>query len=265
MKRYVGVRKVYSKPWTFKQRVRDIVIAEEGIHTIQRVYSGVVQWDSNGRGVKGVEIMTTQYFSQLLVLNDGTREQAKIRSAQSTYVFSNGNNYPVRITTYECVCRKNTKDIITTLLADQSVNQKTPMIDPTVGTAFRRYFKILHRKHMYLQAGQPTEITCRQFYPAPRTITGDVEQNLTYTYTTGAKVILCYFEGIPSEDTNAAASVGLSFGKINYVAYDKCTFYYDEDNDPITSAKNELPIYVAGQTFRIYTDVQLVPEATDGP
>lgn len=265
MKRYVGVRKVYSKPWTFKQRVREIVIAEEGIHTKQRVFSGVVQWDSNTRGLKGVEVSTSQYFSELGVVTDGTDELAKIRSASSTYVFSNGNNFPVRITTYECLCRKNCKDTINVLLSDQSVNQKIPMIDPTVGSSFRRYFKILHRRHMYLQAGQPTEITCRQFYTSPRPISGIVEQNFQYTYATGAKVILCYFEAVPSEDTNAAASVGLSFGKVNYAGYDKVTFYLDEDNDPASSAVNQLPIYVAGQTFRIYTDVQLVPEATDGP
>lgn len=256
---------MYSKPWTFKQRVREIVIAEEGIHTKQRVYSGVVQWDSNTRALKGVEVSTSQFFSELAVLSDGTDQQAKIRSAQSTYVFSNGNNYPVRMSTYECVCRKNCRDTITFLLGDQSVSQKTPIIDPTVGTAFRRYFKIVRRKHEYLQAGQPVEITCRQFYTSPRTITGDVEQNFNFTYSTGAKVILCYFEGTPSEDTTAAQGTGLSFGKVNYVAYDKCTFYYAEDNDPESTASNQLPVVTAGQTFRIYTDVALVTEATDGP
>lgn len=264
-RRFTGVRRVYRRPWTFKEKVRSIAMQETGIHTKQRVFSGALNFQAGQRILKPMECMTSAFYTNLTVLSSGTREQAKIRSASTTYVFSNGNNFPLRITTYEVYCRKNCVNKIEDQLADQSVAQTIPMIDPTVGTSFRRYFKILKRSHMFLQAGQQVELTCRQFYRSPKTITGDVEANTAYVYPLGSKALLCYFEGVPSEDTSATQTVNLPFGKVNFAGYDKCTYYYEEENDPDVGVTNQLPIVTAGQTFRIYTDVALITEATDGP
>lgn len=209
--------------------------------------------------------MTSLFVTQLSILSTGTSEKAMLRQASSRYVFSNGTNYPVRMSCYEVLCRKNCKNTIGTQLADGGPDQTVPMIDPTVGTSFRRYFKILSRSHQFIQSGQQAEIVCRVFYRSPKAITGDVEGNLEYPYPVGAKAILCYFEGVPSEDTSNLKIVNVPFGKVNWIACDAASFYYEEDNDPLMRVTNNLPIVTAGQTFKIYTDVGLVTEATDDP
>lgn len=264
---YARVKRSYAaRPWTFKERVKQIVDQESGIHTAQRVTTGEVNWIAAQRGYTAVATANAAFYQLLSVLKDGSEEQAKVRSCSTIYTFSNANNFPVRCSMYEVVCRRQCAQDIFVLAADQGVLQTTIHVDPTVGNPFRRFFKITNRTTTYLQAGQQMDVTARLFYRTPKTITGDTDASNAYPYARGSKVVMCYFEGPPSEDAGTKGSiVNCPPGTINYVYTQKCTWYYDEDNDPVTTTVNDMPVATVADTFRIYTDVTLQTEANDGP
>lgn len=262
--RYVGVRRTYSRPWTFRDRVRAATLPDLGLHTNQKTVYGYVTSSGGQRASYLMDCMSVGFFVTLGVLTPATSEKAKIRSALTQTTFSNGTNGPIRMSTYECICRKNARQTPAVLLAKSGVVQTYPYVDPTSSTDFRRFYKIIRRKREFIQAGQQVEVETKAWYPSPRPITGDVEENGTdFNATVGTRIVLCYFEGPPCEDTGTSVlSVGVPGIKVNYVTLYKCTYYLMEDNDPVNSTTDGAPV---GGNYAIYTDVVKATETTDGP
>lgn len=259
-----GAKRAYAgKPWTFKDRVKAIVNQETGIHTVQQVIANKLTWLNGARAYIHVPVGTYDFYKDLKMITDGSPEELKVRSMSTTFTFSNGTNFPVRMATYEVICRRQCSQEIFAQLADDGPAQNIPHIDPTVGNPFRRFWKIVKRNTCFVQAGQQIDVTAKSFYRTPKTITGDTDASSRYLYPVGARVVLCYFEGPPSEDVASGTKIQVPGGAMNWIRTYKCTYYLQEENDPSTVTTNAMMSVGPAETFNVYTDVTKQTEATD--
>lgn len=222
-------------------RVKEITLKLTALQTFQNVDVEQVQSEFGNRTYVTLAAGSSEQLrSWGIVVGDSPRK-IYVRSLSNDTTFTNANNFPVRMTTYQLQPRENIDQAMDTMLNDAAPSPRTAYMDPTTSALFRRYFDITARDDQFISAGKAALVKFSKFFQTPKLITGDVEGDTGYIYSPVAALMLVFFDACPCtvkqpNETGAR----LPRMTLNYVGHQKITYYVDESALPDSSLSTDI-------------------------
>lgn len=222
-------------------RVKELTLKLTALQTYQNVDVSYLQSDFGQRTYVTLAAGSSDQFrSWGIVLNNNPRK-VYVRSLSNDTTFTNANNFPVRMTTYQLQARENIDQSMDTMLNDAAPSPRIGYMDPTTSALFRRYFEITARDDQFISPGKAALVKFSKFFQTPKLITGDVEGDTGYTYTPVSTIMLCFFDAVPcTVKQSAEIGVRLPQLEMTYVGHQKITYYVDESALPDSSLDTDI-------------------------
>lgn len=231
--------------------VKNTIQKMAGLQTRQYVYPYGLQVNN---GTAAALITTSVGVSGDFTTNWGvvtldSDEKVMLRSMAMKCYYTNNTNVPVFMWYWKVVPRKLTNLDLVQFLVDGHTGFNLAYVDPTSGTAFRRYFKIIKRGCRTIQAGQCTMLKHSRFWKSGKAVSGDVEGKQQFTPGVSCSYF-CKFATIPCDDSAAGVATVTGELTINQIVWKQVTYTNIEDNDPSVAVSGSVTTLPA----KIFTD-----------
>lgn len=217
-----------------KACIRKTALQLKGLKTKQVVEVGSLNAKIRDRAYHAVECLSTLYLYTDVV---GVTSNAKrfIRSAETSCVFSNGNNIPVLMQTWTLSCRNASSDPIITQINKGAPLAGHPFFDASTSSEIRRNWDIVKRDKYFIKPGRQVMVKVGRFFRTPRLVDYNLEAHSpALAYSKLSCLVWCTFEPMPiaTETMDEDILVYIPPVKINYIKCRKTTYYIDSDAVP---------------------------------
>lgn len=190
------------------------------------------------------------------IVGSGADLKVQIRQFTQKIYLTNSSNATLYCQAWYVKCRRDYPNTVATLMADEWPGYSQQWLDPTLGTNFRKHFRIYRRKTYKINPGRSWTMKQNFFYKNGWSISGEADALPTNSPLTSG--IIFKFATQPLESSAAGISTVSGAYTVNWIRVKQARWWANGSNDPNQLFNNGAPALAAAT---VYTDAVATAEA----